>query len=178
MVMGDRMANKSIILKGQQNVNRRRRVRLPGKYIVVLGLLPALVLTGLISFHYINTSRYQPVFEVEVRKDEQGVRQTYYKMPEILTDLSPDLRGRVRFLKVSPAIALTVTSEDDAVKQIDKSRPLISERMTLFLRALRPDDFRNSEDIQTIKNELVRRINLAAGRNVARDIVLEELVIQ
>lgn len=156
----------------------RTRMHLPGKYIVVLGILPAILLIALISGYLLHNNRYESLVPLEEYANAHGIQQTYYPLPELIVDLSPDFRGHIKYLKVKPAIAIPISNRDDIVRTLDTQRSLITERVTLFLRILRPEDFQTTEQMNRIKQELTRRINLGAGSDVAQDVVLEQLVIQ
>ncbi len=156
----------------------RQRIYLPGKYIIVFGLLPLLILASVVFIYFWQSTRYEPSVEIEHRANASGVVTAYYPLPELIVDLAPDRRGRVTFLKVSPAIAVVRGDSEAALRKIDAAKPIITERVTLFLRALRPADFQGTNQLNRIKHELTRRINLGAGDIVAQDVVLEQLVIQ
>lgn len=164
--------------RGHSAPAMRTRIYLPGKYIVVFGLLPVLIIAGAVGSTLIHNNRYQPTVVLEHRQNALGERQAYYPLPELLIDLSPDHRGRTAFMKTVPAIAIINAKDASTLKLLDSARPLITERVTLFLRSLRPEDFQSTEQLNRIKRELTRRVNLGAGQEVARDVILEQLVIQ
>ncbi len=161
-----------------KTLDMRSRVHFPGKYVVFFIFLPLLIIG--MSVHNIisDNFRYKPSTDIQHRTDANGEAQAYYPMPELIVDLSPDIRGRVSYLRLVPSIALKKGGQDEIVKIIEAQKSVISERITLFLRALRVDDFEDTAQLNRIKRELTRRVNLGAGDEVAVDVVLEQLVIQ
>ena len=161
-----------------KTLDMRSRVHIPGKYFVFFVILPLLIIG--MSVHNIisDNFRYKPSTDIQHRTNANGQAQAYYPMPELIVDLSPDLRGRVSYLKLVPSIALKKEGQEEIVKTIEAQKSVISERITLFLRALRVDDFEDTAQLNRIKRELTRRVNLGAGGEVAIDVVLEQLVIQ
>ncbi len=156
----------------------KKRIYLPGKYIVIFGVFPALCLMAMVSFYWLDKTSYQPTVAFEQRENAKGQTQLYYPMSEVVVDLSPDLRGRTSYLKVVPSIAIDKDQKDKVAMALDEARPIIAERLSLFLRALSPDDFRSTEQLNYIKKEMTRRVNLVLGQEIATDVVLEQLVIQ
>ncbi len=156
----------------------RTRVNIPGKYITVFGVLPILLISALAGGYFFQNNGYQSTVSLEYRKNASGHKQAYYPLPELIVDLSPDYRGRTAYLKLTPAIAISDSDREATLRTIDQAKPLIIERVTLFLRALRPEDFQTAEQMQRIKHEITKRVNLGVGHEVAIDVVLEKLVIQ
>ncbi len=160
------------------SLDMRKRVHLPGKYIVLFVILPlfiiAMSVSGLISKWY----TFQGATALQYRESASGEKQAYFPLKELIVDLSPDRNERVSFLKVVPVIAIQEGEQDRAVKILEEQKPLITERITLFLRGLRASDFEKTDQLNRIKREMTRRVNLGAGDHVAIDVVLEQVVIQ
>lgn len=154
------------------------RVRMPGKYIVLILFVPV-ALVALAAGVWLNmVSHRSAVAAVEYRKSESGVETAYFALPEFLVDLSPDLNGRTAYMKMRASIVLDNEASADTAETIAALQPVVMERLTIFLRALRPEDFKGSEDMARIKREMLRRVNLAIYPANAGEVVIEEIVIQ
>jgi len=92
--------------------------------------------------------------------------------------LSPDLNGRTAYLKMRASIALSDVETNKVAEQIEAAQPVVVERLTFFLRELRPEDFQGSQGMALIKREMLRRVNLVIAPSSAGEIIIEELVIQ
>ncbi len=156
----------------------RARVRMPGKFVVLFFAAPALLI-ALGYFFWRDYAEQRAAFDtVEYRQSIAGAREAYYPMPEFLVDLRPDDDGRTAYLRMKISVQLNNADLNEAVAKIDRAKPAIVERMTLFLRELRPDDFDGSQNMIRMKSEMLRRVNLALSPQDARDVVIEELIIQ
>jgi len=156
----------------------RARVRTPGKYVVFYGLFPvalAALFAGVWLRHQGSATSAEAI---EFRAASGGVKTAYVALPELLVDLAPDLDGRTAYLKTRLVIALEPTNAAAKAAAIEAAEPFIVERVTFFLRELRPEDFQGSENMARVKTELLRRINIALEPARVDEIVVEELVIQ
>jgi len=154
------------------------RVRMPGKYIVLILFLPvALVALG--AGVWLNIMSHRSAVEaLEYRKSENGVEAAYFTLPEFLVDLSPDFNGRTAYLKMRASILLDHQETDATAQVLAAMQPVVMERLTIFLRALRPGDFQGSDSMTRIKREMLRRVNLVIAPADAGEVVIEEIVIQ
>ncbi len=156
----------------------RMRVHTPGKYIVLFLFAPV-VLVAIGSGLWLSNAERRAAFAgVEYRQSLDGAREAYYPIPEFLVDLRMDDAGRTAYLRLKVSIRLDSASLNDAVEQVDAVKPAVIERLALFLRELRPEDFDGSENMARIKSEMLRRVNLALSPHDARDVVIEDLIIQ
>lgn len=156
----------------------RIRVRTPGKYLVLFAVVTAAIAAGAVGLWLNMREDGADLAAVEYRQTEEGGRAAYYNLPEFLVDLSPDRSGRTAYLKLSASIALAGAGIDEQAEKIDAAQPAIAERLSFFLRELRPEDFEGSEGMARVKREMLRRVNLVIAPMSADDVVIEDLVIQ
>ena len=156
----------------------RARVRTPGKYVVFFLFAPV-ALTALGAGAWLEWSERRQVYEkLEYRTDSDGNQLAYAPLPEFLVDLSPDRTGRTAYLKMRAVIAFPASEGRDAVEKIETQQSELRERLTFFLRQLRPDDLAGTEGMARVKRELTRRVNLVLQDVEAADVIIEDLVIQ
>ena len=153
------------------------RVHTPGKYIIVFGILPLCIIASLVAGLMLAGPGYKTPFAFEFRENGVGERTAYYLLPEILVDLSPDPQGQRHYLKARVALAVSTASSDEN-QRFDELRPVLAERATLFLRALRIDDFDGTEKMQRVKQAIAMRMNTVLGEELVDDVVLQNLIIQ
>ena len=151
----------------------RKRVRTPGKHIVLFSLAVTFILalstTALQSGKGVISSYAIPDFTGRA----PGV--IFSPSEEYLIDLAPDAAGRSAYLKLSAKI---VARDYAALAEIKEKQPMIRERTSFFLRGLSADDFSGSEAMERVKSDLLRRAQLTLTEGAAADIIVEDLVIQ
>ena len=163
---------------GNATATGRVRVRTPGKYVVLCLFVPV-ILVALGAGLWLNyTDRRAAFAAVEYRKSITGAREAYYPLPEFLVDLRADADGRTAYLRMRASVLLDSERLTESVERIDALKPAVAERVSFFLRELRPEDFDGSEDMIRIKREMLRRVNLVLAPYDANDIIIEDIVIQ
>ena len=112
----------------------RKRVRTPGKHIVLFMLAVTFMLalsTTALTSGKVSLPSY----------DFQGLGGgaiLYAPSEEFLIDLSADAAGRSAYLKLT---AKLVAKDHAALSEIKEKQPMIRERVSFFLRELSADDF-------------------------------------
>ncbi len=148
-------------------VSSPKRVRTPGKHIVLFLLAVTFMLT--MSSSLISTGRFD--------NPAPPMAATEFALApmEFLVDLSEDDNGRVAYLKMS---AVIYAADEKSRKVLEARAPQIRERVTFFLRALTPEDFQHDEGMSRVKAELLRRISLASDSAAIASVAIDDLVIQ
>jgi flagellar FliL protein len=95
-------------------------------------------------------------------------------MPDMVVNIqSPD--GSPTYLKLGVSLELKTNAEEAGIKVL---MPRIVDQFQSYLRELRVDDLRGSESVQRLKEELLRRINVAAKPYAVKDVLLKEMIVQ
>src|SRR5579863_2442232 len=95
-------------------------------------------------------------------------------MQDILVNIQSN-DGTPAYLKLGVSLEL----EDDAQKTaIQPLMPRITDQFQAYLRELRLDDLKGSAGVLRLKQELLRRVNVAAARYHVRDVLLKEMIVQ
>ncbi len=147
--------------------------KLSGRVIVLYIALPALVVIGgLIGafFAFSGGGDEQDMAEVE----ELSEPPVFYDMPEFLVNISTD-DGPTRYLKMR--VSLEVPNAE-ILANIELLMPRIVDGFQVYLRELRPEDLDGSAAIVRMKEELLRRLNLAVEPHEVRDVLFKEVVVQ
>lgn len=149
----------------------RKRVRTPGKHIVLFTLAVTFMLA-------LSTTALQSGKVKLPSYDLQGIGEgaaLYSPSEEFLIDLSPDATGRSGYLKLTMKLAV---KDRAALAEIEEKQPMIRERVSFFLRELSVDDFAGSAATTRLKTELLKRASLPLSEGAASDIFIEDIIIQ
>ena len=169
------MAHDAALIDGFNN--GRVRVRTPGKHVVLFLFLPVIIVALGAGF-WLNFVSQRSIAALEYRTSVTGTKTAYFKLPEFLVDLAPDYHGRTTYLKMRASISLNQEDPGKTAEHIEAIQPVVSERLTFFLRELRPEDFAGSDGMRRVKAEMLRRINLVIAPEWVNEVIIEEIVIQ
>jgi flagellar FliL protein len=99
---------------------------------------------------------------------------TFFDMPDIVVNIQA-ADGSSAYLKLGVSLELS-NPEDKAGMQ--PLMPRVVDQFQSYLRELRLDDLRGSAGVLRLKEELLRRINVAAAPFHVRDVLLKEMIVQ
>ena len=98
----------------------------------------------------------------------------FYDMPDMVVNIqSPN--STPAYLKLSVALELDSADEKPGLKVL---MPRVVDQFQGYLRELRVDDLQGSAGMLRLKEELLRRINVAAKPYKIRDVLLKEMIVQ
>lgn len=97
----------------------------------------------------------------------------FYDLPEVTVNLSTT--GRATYLKVR--ISLEV-ADSDTVDMIEPFLPRVLDAFQVYLRELRPADLEGSAGLFRLKEELLRRINVAVYPARVDGVLFKEILVQ
>jgi flagellar FliL protein len=69
-------------------------------------------------------------------------------------------------------------SNDEEKTGIQPLMPRVVDQFQSYLRELRIDDLKGSAGVLRLKEELLRRINVAAAPYHVKDVLLKEMIVQ
>jgi len=93
--------------------------------------------------------------------------------PMVVNMRSPD--GNNRYLKLR---FMLEAKSAEKVEQVKSRLPAIIDAYQPFLRELRPEDVSGSAAVFRIKEEMLIRANQVAGKNMVRDVLIQDLIQQ
>jgi flagellar FliL protein len=144
--------------------------RLAGRIIVLYLVLPAIIVAGAIVGGLLF---FQP-FSGSGQQSVQSRDAVFYDLPEILVNLSQQDK-RSQFLKLKIALEL---SDREASSALQPVLPRVLDTFQIYLRELRTDDLEGSAGIYRLKEELLRRVNLAIRPHKVDRILFKEIIVQ
>ncbi|WP_436637296.1 flagellar basal body-associated FliL family protein [Microbaculum sp. FT89] len=98
----------------------------------------------------------------------------FYELPEMTVNLS-SVDQRPQFLRVQIALEMKDRETKEAVEQV---LPRVLDAFQVYLRELRSTDLQGSAGIYRLKEELVRRVNLAVHPAEIDNVVFKEIIVQ
>jgi flagellar FliL protein len=98
----------------------------------------------------------------------------YYDVPDIIVNIQT-ADGTPAYLKVGVALELDNAEEKAGMQAL---MPRVVDQFQGYLRELRVDDLKGSAGVMRLKEELLRRINVAAAPYKVRDVLLKEMIVQ
>jgi flagellar FliL protein len=79
------------------------------------------------------------------------------------------------YLQISVSLEL---ENDEQKKAMDPLMPRIKDQFQAYLRELRLEDLKGSAGVMRLKEELLRRVNVAAAPYHVRDVLLKDMLVQ
>lgn len=98
----------------------------------------------------------------------------FYDLPEMLVNLD-STGARPSFLKLQVALELR---EPDAASRLEPLLPRIVDAFQVYLRQLRVEDLNGSAGMLRLKEELLRRVNLAVAPMTVESVLFKEIIVQ
>jgi flagellar FliL protein len=98
----------------------------------------------------------------------------FFDVPDIIVNIQ-SADSTPAYLKLVVALEL---DNAEARAAIEPVMPRVIDQFQTYLRELRVDDVRGSMGVMRLKEELLRRVNLAAAPTPVRDVLLKEMIVQ
>lgn len=99
---------------------------------------------------------------------------TFYDIPDIVVNIQA-ADGTPAYLKLGLSLELSYPEDKAGLQPL---MPRVVDQFQSYLRELRLDDLRGSAGVLRLKEELLRRINVAAAPFHVRDVLLKEMIVQ
>ncbi len=158
--------------------------RISGKRLIIFGAILLLVLIGggvgaAFMLGLFGGHEPPPVEEGQAEHAAPTPAPTqqrafFFEVPDLIVNLNTNGR-KSTFLKIK--IALELESPQD-VDRINDVLPRIVDNFQVYLRELRVDDLNGSAGMYRLREELLRRVNIAARPVKVRDVLFKEMLVQ
>jgi len=105
-------------------------------------------------------------------------KTAFLDMKEMMVNLAgPNVQGteRPRYLKLKISLEL---SDPKLVTEVQPLLPRIEDTFQVFTRELRPSDLEGSSGVYRLKEELLRRVNIAIYPSKVDAVLFKEILIQ
>lgn len=104
----------------------------------------------------------------------EAVKAVYFDLPEMIVNLSSSSE-RPQYLRVKVTLEMADAKVVDSVKV---AMPRVIDAFQVHLRELRAVDLEGSAGLYRLREELVRRINVAIAPAKIRAVLFKEVVVQ
>ncbi|WP_193179974.1 flagellar basal body-associated FliL family protein [Nisaea sediminum] len=105
---------------------------------------------------------------------QPSAQAIFFEVPDLIVNLNTSGR-KTAFLKIK--IALEVSNPAD-VDVVNENLPRIVDNFQVYLRELRVDDLQGSAGMYRLREELLRRVNLAVRPARVKDVLFKEMLVQ
>ncbi|MGI9387729.1 MAG: flagellar basal body-associated FliL family protein [Methyloligellaceae bacterium] len=122
---------------------------------------------------YAVISYFDP-FGGSAAENEIAQPASYYDLPEMVVNLS-SVDKRAQYLKIKIALE---AKDRKSLTALNPVMPRILDMFQIYLRELRSSDLEGSAGVFRLKEELLRRVNLAIHPNRVDRILFKEIIIQ
>ncbi|HEX2592317.1 MAG TPA: flagellar basal body-associated FliL family protein [Rhizomicrobium sp.] len=149
------------------------------KMMISAGVLLLLLLGGgggAYYFFFMSAPEPKPGEETAGEEHVPIVPPTiaFYEIPDIIVNIQT-VDGSPAYLKLG--ISLEIEHEEEKAG-LQAVMPRVIDQFQAYLRELRVDDLKGSMGVLRIKEELLRRINLAAQPYKVKDVLLKDMIVQ
>jgi flagellar FliL protein len=140
------------------------------------GALLLLLGTGAGLYFFVFSGNKEPTKIASAIPDMPATppQVAYYDVPDLIVNIQSS-DGTPVYLKLSVSLELYTNEEKASIQALI---PRIVDQFQGYLRELRSDDLKGSAGIMRVKEELLRRTNVAAAPYRVRDVLLKEMIIQ
>ncbi|WP_421951624.1 flagellar basal body-associated FliL family protein [Pelagibacterium sp.] len=105
---------------------------------------------------------------------EVAAEAAFYDLPDIMVNLNTS-GGADAFLRLRAALEVR---EETMIELIEPRMPRVLDAFQVYLRELRPSDLEGSAGLYRLKEELLRRVNLAVYPASVDNILFKEILVQ
>ena len=154
------------------------------KLMIIIAVILLLVVGGLAAAYF--TGLLDPVIHMIVggnkyedgadgaAPDDPGARAVFYDLEEILVNLNTGGR-KSSFLKIRVALELQRAADLPIIESV---MPRIVDNFQVYLRELRIDDLKGSAGMYRLREEMLRRVNVAVAPAQIKDVLFKEMLVQ
>ncbi|MFN8949511.1 MAG: flagellar basal body-associated FliL family protein [Alphaproteobacteria bacterium] len=101
----------------------------------------------------------------------------FFEVPDILVNVSSQ-GGKPVFLKLAVSLEIEGATQEEVAQKLEPIMPRIIDQLQTYLRELRLEDLSGSAALFRLKEELLRRINVAAAPVQVKGVLFREMIVQ
>lgn len=162
--------------EGGEEAPKKGIKALLGNKLVLIGLAVVL-LGGAGAGGYFMFFKKKPDAEnAEASKPAAPKAATFIDMKDMIVNIAGGQPGeRQNFIKVKVALEVGDKKAEDSIKPL---LPRVEDMFLVYLRELRPQDLEGSASTFRLREELLKRVNMAVHPTRVEGIVFRELLVQ
>ncbi|MBD8908134.1 flagellar basal body-associated protein FliL [Methylorubrum zatmanii] len=147
------------------------------KKLIVIAAAAVLLLGGGGGFFFMkNKAAHADAGEHGAEKAEPKAQAVFLDMRDMLVNLSPDPgTPKANILKLRVSLELKDAKAEAAVKPL---MPRVEDTFQTYLRELRASDLAGSAGMYRLREELLRRVNIAIHPAKAEAVLFKDVIVQ
>ena len=164
---------------GEEGSGKSGRKRL----LIVIAAVLVLILGGVAAAYF--TGLLQPLIdmlgggqdETQIESDAGPLISSdavFYDLQEMLVNINTGGRKPV-YLKIR--VSLELETSDD-IGRVEGMMPRIVDNFQVYLRELRIEDLKGSAGMYRLREELLKRVNVAVAPAKVNDVLFKEMLVQ
>lgn len=151
--------------------------------LIIGGAAAVLVAGGGGAYFMIKPKPEAPVAAMEsteagaktAAKGEMKKPSAFVDLPEMTVNLALGSGERQQFLKVKVSLEV---ADQKTVPEIQPMLPRVMDAFQVFMRELRPNDLEGSAGLHRLKEEMIRRVNVAVYPAKVDAVLFKEVLVQ
>lgn len=166
-------------LEGEEGGSKSGRKRL----LIVIAAVLVLILGGAAAAYF--TGLLQPLIDMlgggkDVAQVEDNAQPmisgdaVFYDLQEMLVNINTGGRKPV-YLKIRVSLEL---DKGDDIARVETMMPRIVDNFQVYLRELRVEDLKGSAGMYRLREELLKRVNVAVSPAKVNDVLFKEMLVQ
>lgn len=178
------MADEEEILEdedGEENEEGEegeKKKKLSGRTLILFIVLPLVAVAGIGIgvLQFLGGDEEEPVDHLaeETPQLQDPTLVNFIDLEEMLVNIrTPDKRSTFLSLKVSLEL-----NKDEDTEMLNLAMPRVRDKFQVYLRELRLEDLAGASGTQRVKEELLRRVNIAASPVKVNAVLIREMVVQ
>ncbi len=164
--------------EGAEAAPASKKGLLANKKLLIIAAVALVALLGVGAGAYFFLFASKPATHLAKAKEAQlplvPPKVVFYNVPDIVVNIQSQ-NGNPTYLKLAVALELKNAKEEQGIKVL---MPRIVDQFQSYLRELRVSDLQGSESVMRVKEELMRRINVAVAPYRVQDVLLKEMIVQ
>ncbi|MCK5444596.1 MAG: flagellar basal body-associated FliL family protein [Rhodospirillaceae bacterium] len=152
------------------------------RLLIVIAAVLVLLLGGATAAFFLGY--LQPVIDMITGQEETALDEeaqalisgeaVFYDLPEMLVNINTTGR-KSTYLKIR--VSLELEKAEDIVR-VEGVMPRIIDNFQVYLRELRIEDLQGSAGMYRLREELLKRVNVAVSPAQVNDVLFKEMLVQ
>lgn len=173
--------------EGQDNDKPKSRfAALLNRKVLMIAAPVLLLLVGGAAYFLLFSGGEEPVAEDghvaegaegEAHAAAEEPHPVFFEVPDILVNVSSD-GGKPVFLKLAVSLEVDGSSQEEVNAILEPIMPRVIDQLQTYLRELRLEDLSGSAALFRLKEELLRRVNVAAQPVQVKSVLFREMIVQ
>lgn len=157
-----------------EDVEEGGKKKLPLLMIVAPAAVVLLLVLGAGAYFLFFSAEPEPELDANGEEVVEAPETFFYALPDLTVNLTT-ADGRPAYLKMKISLEVLDRSVFD---EIEPNIPKIMDTFQVYMRELRSTDLEGSGGLYRMKEELLRRINIAIFPAKVRAVLFQEILVQ